>query len=153
MVSWLPAVGHPGYEVSDEGDVRSVDRVVQTSTGPRRYSGQILSQSINEHGYLYVEIGKVHQLVCEAFHGPRPEGMEVRHGNGWKPDNRALNLSWGTRPENTLDQVEHGTHNNARKTHCKRGHELSPVNTRLTPQGWRSCRICERIRNRQNRNA
>jgi hypothetical protein len=35
---------------------------------------------------------------------------------------------------------------NANKTHCKRGHEFTPENTKLDRHGWRSCRICDRIR-------
>lgn len=34
---------------------------------------------------------------------------------------------------------------NASKTHCKRGHEFSPENTRTTPVG-RFCRACQRVR-------
>lgn len=28
------------------------------------------------------------------------------------------------------------------RTHCKRGHEFTSENTRITPQGWRACRTC-----------
>jgi hypothetical protein len=28
------------------------------------------------------------------------------------------------------------------RTHCNRGHEFTPENTRTTPQGWRVCRQC-----------
>jgi len=52
---------------------------------------------------------RVHVLVCEAFHGPRPVGQEVRHLNGNKRDNRAENLRWGTRDENVADMIRHGT--------------------------------------------
>jgi Trp operon repressor len=51
----------------------------------------------------------VHVLVCEAFHGPRPEGMVVRHRNGNNQDNRADNLCWGTPAENYADRDAHGT--------------------------------------------
>ena len=35
----------------------------------------------------------------------------------------------------------------ARKTHCLRGHEFSPENTRPHGDGNRSCKACEKIRN------
>lgn len=47
---------------------------------------------------------KVHQLVCEAFHGPKPgksEGYYVcMHLDENAANNRADNLSWGTQKEN-----------------------------------------------------
>ena len=44
---------------------------------------------------------KVHQLVCEAFHGPKPfDGAVVIHKNEDAHDNRPENLKWGTQKEN-----------------------------------------------------
>ena len=44
---------------------------------------------------------KVHQLVCDAFHGPKPfDGAVVIHINEDGLDNRAENLKWGTQKEN-----------------------------------------------------
>lgn len=72
-------------------------------------------------GYLQVTItsnrsptGKqlkayVHQMVCEAFHGARPKGLEVRHRDGNNSNNRSDNLCWGTRAENQEDRRKHGT--------------------------------------------
>lgn len=54
-------------------------------------------------GYRYRTTGnvKVHRLVCEAFHGPAPEGKNVViHINENPHDNRPQNLKWGTQKEN-----------------------------------------------------
>ena len=52
----------------------------------------------------------IHRLVCEAFHGPAPEGMtEVAHINGDPLDNRAENLRWTDRLGNEADKADHGT--------------------------------------------
>lgn len=51
----------------------------------------------------------VHFVVCRAFHGPRPEGMVVRHLDGDSHNNHADNLQWGTQLENEADKVLHGT--------------------------------------------
>lgn len=44
---------------------------------------------------------KVHQLVCEAFHGPRPfDEAVVIHIDEDGLNNRPENLRWGTQKEN-----------------------------------------------------
>jgi len=86
----------------------------------------------------------IHQLVAEAFLGPRPEGMDVAHWDGKPGHNAASNLRYASRSENQLDMRRHGTHLNGRKTHCKHGHEFTPENT-LTKKAnplWRECRKC-----------
>jgi hypothetical protein len=51
----------------------------------------------------------VHDLVLEAFVGPRPEGMQCRHMDGSKTNNVPSNLQWGTPLENSRDKATHGT--------------------------------------------
>lgn len=111
------------YEVSDEGEVRSLERVVEVrghhfGHTEMRLPGGILAGGINRHGYRNVGLSNrngvrktfnVHRLVCEAFHGPRPTGMEVCHGPNGKLDNRASQLRWGTRKENMADKLRDGT--------------------------------------------
>lgn len=98
---WKAVVGHPGYEVSDRGRVRSPFR-----------GGRVL-RSANASAYPRVEIHgrscNVHKLVAEAFIGPRREGMQVRHLNGNKDDARLRNLRYGTPQENNADAEAHGT--------------------------------------------
>jgi hypothetical protein len=50
-----------------------------------------------------------HHLVLETFVGPCPTGMECRHLNGDRSDNRLANLCWGTKVENAADRERHGT--------------------------------------------
>jgi hypothetical protein len=51
----------------------------------------------------------VHVLICEAWHGPKPEGFEAAHscGNQWCWAGE--HLRWATHIENERDKIEHGT--------------------------------------------
>jgi hypothetical protein len=35
------------------------------------------------------------------------------------------------------------------KTHCRNGHRFTAENTRITPEGWRNCRTCHRLKMRE----
>lgn len=159
---WRPVIGHEGYEVSSQGRVRSIDRVLTFKDGRSRIARgrELKSWPIGKVGHRGVGLtGKaralVHVLVLEAFVGPRPEGLVACHGNGIADDNRVENLRWDTYSENNNDLVRHGTHSQASKTHCPAGHEYSPENTReYVHRGWklRYCRAC-RLEHRSDVNA
>lgn len=144
---WLPIPWSQGrYEVSDLGRVRSTPLV-------RHSTGLPLKAKEDPGGYPCLEIRprprevhhvRVHRLVLEAFVGPRPEGHVARHLNGNPGDNRLANLCWGTELENADDKRRHGTHNNTRKAHCKRGHEFTEENTFRDRKGRRECRACRK---------
>jgi hypothetical protein len=99
-----PWPAHPRYLVGDDGSI----------VGP---SGYPLSAQPNTHGYPTVTImvgGRpwtrpVHTIVCETFHGLRPDGHEAAHENGVRADCRAANLSWKTPAANSADKLRHGT--------------------------------------------
>lgn len=91
----------------------------------------------------------VHVLVLAAFVGPRPDGLEVRHIDGNPENNRLSNLEYGTSSENSLDQVRHGRHAYAKRTHCGYGHEFTPENTerrmeRKSDGRWINRRRCKK---------
>ena len=50
----------------------------------------------------------VHNLVCEAFHGPRPDGMFALHKDDDPINASEDNLYWGTSKENGHDRVSNG---------------------------------------------
>lgn len=110
-VEWREIPGFPNYEASSAGEIRSKERVVQYSDGRKRlYKPTVLSPTMSS-GYKSVNLRnetglyskKVHFLVASAFLGQRPVGLDVRHKNGDRLDNRADNLEYGTRSENNLD--------------------------------------------------
>lgn len=154
--TWLPLPGYEGYyEVSDLGGVRSVDRTITAANGRRMsFKGCLRKLQLN-NGRVTVTLNlpdsgkqshQVSVLVLKAFAGPRPPGMEGCHNNGDPLDNRLINLRWDTRSENHRDAVRHGTHHEARKTHCPRGHLLIAPNLQRSQaaQGMRTCLACQR---------
>lgn len=159
---WKAIPGFEGYyEVSDFGRVRSLDRWVEQKRG-RGYvrKGRILKVHPHPHtGHLLVKLKpnnvvapcRVHVLVMRAFVGPPRRGLEVCHNNGIPDDNRLSNLRYGTTRENRLDAVIHGTHNMARKRHCKSGHPFDAINTINRRDGSRDCRTCRYERTRASR--
>ena len=112
---WHPVSRHDGYEVSNYGRVRSLDRLVGSRWGkPRRFPGKILVPIQIKSGYLRVKLGGghngigIHILVAEAFIGPCPEGKQVRHWDGDPTHNRVGNLLYGTVSDNAQDRIRHG---------------------------------------------
>lgn len=158
---WRAIPGYGGYEVSDLGRVRSLDRWVQQQNGSRRFfKGQILrSRPFPRTGHRMVslkrnsigETFRVHKLVMLAFVGPRPDDMQICHNNGIPDDNRLSNLRYDTASGNVRDAIRHGTQRNIRKTHCKSGHAFTTENTCVVPTSTgvqRKCRICSRAATR-----
>lgn len=112
---WLPVSRHDGYEVSNYGRVRSIDRWVGSRWGGLRpYPGKLLTPVPTKTGYLRVKLGGghggigIHILVAEAFIGPCPEGLQVRHWDGDPTHNTPNNLLYGTVKDNTQDRIRHG---------------------------------------------
>ena len=148
---WLAIPGYEGsYEVSNDGQVRSLDRTNARGVSLR---GQVISTPLNDEGYPKVNLNRdghrvhrsVHTLVMLAFVGPRPADLEVLHKDGNPAHNQLANLSYGTRSENVQDSIAHGTNVNASKTHCNSGHAFTDDNTyRLGSR--RNCRRCTDIR-------
>lgn len=155
--TWLPIPSEPGYEASAEGEVRSLPKRVFNSRGYYTKPSRVLIGSIDQKGYRRVCINGhtrlLHQLVYEAFHGPRRKGGQVRHLDGNRRNNRPDNLGYGSNSDNQQDSIRHGTQKCVKLTHCKYGHEFTPENTyiRRTTSGGtgRACRKCRANRSRK----
>lgn len=152
---WLPIPGHDGYEVSDLGRVRSLDRVILKRDGRRQTVHGRTLRAWPEKGYLSVHLGTgprylVHRLVLEAFVGPCPPLMEALHGNGDRANACLNNLRWGTPSENAHDRIRHGTCSMTAKTQCPQGHPLAAPNLCGSGlrRGLRECLACVRAKSR-----
>lgn len=116
-------------------------------------------------GYGTLSIDRVnqyaHRLAYIYFVGPIPEGMHVDH----MCHNRDLSCNDGSNcahrrcvnPEhlqavppkvNILGSSYTSASMNARKTHCKNGHEFTPENTIRASRGGRACRACHNAKQR-----
>lgn len=121
---------------------RIARRICKTGAGCWEWDG-----THNSHGYGMVwwqgRMRVTHQVVYELSVGPVPAGLELDH----KCDNK------GCCNPGHLEPVTHGE--NGRRsayaqrrreaTHCSRGHEFTPENTYIYPDGKsRTCRTCRR---------
>lgn len=139
---WKTIVGWDRFEVSDLGRVRRKSDHYPMSLVTTRKGGYVVVQLSRP-----TKQRKVHQLVLEAFVGPRPEGTVACHNNGDPADNRLPNLRWGTASANQKDAVAHGTHAGVKKTRCPRGHDYTASNT-YTHRARRQCLTCRNERNK-----
>ena len=118
---WRDVVGfEESYQVSNTGRVRSKSRLIVMSASQKsasyvsRRKGRILKPGKSSNGYFTVSLGSrnsktLHSLVAEAFIGPCPDGCEVLHIDGSRTNNCVDNLRYGTRRENIMDAVKHGS--------------------------------------------
>lgn len=115
---WKQVVGYEGYyEVSDDGQVRSVDRAIQCKDGVHHIKGRVMKQSLSV-GYYVVNLRKpgstkialVHRLVADAFL-PNPERLQtVNHIDGCKTNNHVSNLEWASYAGNNQHAYDTGLH-------------------------------------------
>lgn len=116
--SWQPIAGFAGYEVSDLGNVRTFRP--KNGRGPlKEESRPVRQDKAKGKEYFRVFLGNgdgtqisrpVHQLVLEAFSGPRPSPEhDACHRDGVHTNNVSTNLYWGTKQENADDRIRHGT--------------------------------------------
>lgn len=99
MEIWRPVRKYENkYEVSNLGNVRSIDRVVFNAGLARNVclKGHLLKSAQIKGGYRVINLGRktayVHRLVCEAFIEVIPDNMTVNHIDGNKANNSASNL-------------------------------------------------------------
>ena len=139
---WKSVKNYDGfYEVSNRGNLRSLDRVSATSAGViKRTKGKVLKNTFKNNGYLTVMFSvqgiskrcHVHRIVAEAFIGNPLIKPMVNHKNGNKKDNCADNLEWVTHCENVKHAVKNGLITvGENKSYCKLSSEKVKAIRRL----------------------
>lgn len=129
-VTYKDITGFPGYRVGDDGSVWNRWQLYRQKGRRLGDHWRLMKLSPGSRGYLRVNLVppeggsyrtfRVHRLVLEAFVGPCPEGMECRHLDGVKTNNRLTNIVWGTPEQNRDDIREHGTYPRGESHHMRR---------------------------------
>lgn len=111
--------GYDGYEVSNTGVVRSINRykIKKGCNFPTKYKGKELSYK-NIRGYYNVSIinnegrrltKQVHRLVMMSFANiSNSNELQVNHIDGNKSNNNLDNLEWVTPKQNIHHAIENG---------------------------------------------
>jgi len=138
---WKPVKNYEGYyEVSNLGNVRSLDRIVHHSRNFTRFQkGNVLTIRTNSTGnYSTVLLSKdnkhkmvkVHRLVATAFID-NPNGYrEINHKDENKQNNRVDNLEWCSRKYNEnygTKRIRGSMHTNYKKIAEKNSKALYQV--------------------------
>ena len=146
---WKDIEGYEGYQVSNLGRVKSLDRI-DSNNHPLK--GVILKPYISNSGYLLVGLYKqqrcykklVHRLVGEAFIPNPDNNPEIDHINTIKTDNTVwlnedgsinyekTNLRWVTQKENinnplTKTKMQINARKPSKGKYGKKHHRSKPI--------------------------
>ena len=104
MEEWRVIPGFEMYEASNLGNIRSLNY--------RKKKGniQVLKPCVDKKkGYSYINLGRnniktVHSLVCLAFLGEKPEGLDIDHKDRNPRNNNLSNLRYVTKRQNQFNR-------------------------------------------------
>lgn len=109
---WRDIPNYEGYQVSNQGRVRSISRIVKRGNNLMSIKGVILKPTMSA-GYYSVNLRrngktksvKIHRLVALAFIPNPNKYKEIDHINTIRTDNTIENLRWASRLMNSLNPI------------------------------------------------
>lgn len=135
----LSFLGLPHHEIYEDGTIKSINRVINTASGPRKYKGKKLSTKPTGNGYPHVTFNydgeykgfNVHRLLALCFI-PNPNDKPcVNHIDGNKMNNSLDNLEWCTHVKNIrhaykngLMPIRKGNNSSSRKLNSKKVEQI-----------------------------
>lgn len=107
---WLDCSEWLGYQVSNKGEVKSIDRVIICSNGQKQLHKGMLLKQHDRDGYLYARMRcaitkrskmvSIHRLVAKAFLGEKDNCNVINHLDCNTKNNKPSNLEWCTQKQN-----------------------------------------------------
>ena len=102
------------YEVSNFGNLRSLDRTIKHKTKTNFYKGKDVNVGVSSNGYKsyvfynngYRKSHTIHRLVANLFIDNPNNKNQVNHIDGNKLNNHFSNLEWCTHQENSTHAKE-----------------------------------------------
>lgn len=143
---------NPGAYIRGDNEARFWSKVDKNGPAPEHRSDLgpcwLWTGALHERGYGRFGIGsrssqeyfKAHRYAYELIVGAIPSGLQLDHLCRVR---RCVNPSH-LEPVTQTENIRRGLCGEL-KTHCKRGHEFTPENTYLRPNGARVCRTCKRL--------
>lgn len=112
----LEFIGLPYHEIYDNGLVKSIDRVIETSSGKRIMKGKFISSKPGIQGYPHLTINykgifkgfSLHRLLAICFIDNPNNYPCVNHKDGNKLNYSLDNLEWCTHVKNIRHAYKNG---------------------------------------------
>lgn len=142
LVNWKTVCDYPDYEISTDGQIKSLDRIIIRNGNKSFIKGRLMKQQMGKFGYLLIGLRKngvprterVNVLMGKTFLDKDyiSKGLVTNHKNGVKSDNRLENLEIVTWSENNL---------HARKTGLNQGSGIKHHCAKLTDEDIETIRF------------
>lgn len=97
LAGWYHIPGYSKYRANRKGEILTL-KTGNVSKGGQ--SDRYLRVSVYKDGSKEATLEYLHDLICLAFHGPRPKDHVCSHKDDNRMNNKANNLRWITQSKN-----------------------------------------------------